>query len=1014
MRRVLADHTRTSGCGTWRNLDGTNGLPGPVLCFHQDDAGALWMGMWGRGIALYDGSAVRTLDERHGLPSDRVWAITTDAVGRIWVGTSRGLARWDGGAFVAPTSIPDDIRKARLFDLAATPDGGLWLASEAGVAFCDEAGHVRPVAIDGLPTAGMLSVAVAPDGDVWVGGEEGAARRHDGAWQVLRHLAGGEVTEVEAIRVDREGRTWIGTASGVVVGDGTDWRRLGVDDGLCHPIVRDIRQDPDGAIWVATMGGVTRIAGSDFQSFRVEDGLVNNQITRIFVDDAGDLWFGSFGGVSQYSQSFRTVTTEDGLAGDDTRAILQDDTGKMWFATLGGLTHFDGEALISYDEADGLPHHRVFAVLLDREGRLWVGTQEGLALYEPESGRFRPFTTADGLVHNRVYCLFEDREGRLWMGTEEGVTWRDPVTGAFHSWTVADGLAGDDTNAFAQDDAGRLWIASESGLTCWDGTSFRRYTRDDGLPDEHVQHLATDAEGALWAATGEGVWYWRDGATRIYTTAEGLAADQVLRIMVDRTGYVWLATWGGVNRFDGEVFQTLTDEDGLASHMVMALYQDRAGSIWLGTTAGITLFRPPPATSPPVAVHAVVADRRYAVDERAEAIAVPASAGLTAIEFGSVNFRTRRGSMLYRTRLSGEEAAGASEVDAWRTTRQRRIEYDRLPPGDYLFEVVAIDRDLNYSMPARLPLRVLRDERDERIDELEQRVQERTTELRERNQALEEALRELREAQNQMIVQEKMAALGNLVAGIAHELNTPLGTVKSAADVSARGLARIREMLDSGKSLEEMQQGPLERVLKALGDNSQATTSAIERLSRIVDSLKIFTHLDRAALEQVDVHEGLDSALTLMEPRFGAGVEVVRDYGELPRLTCYPQELNQVYMSLLLNAQQALPDGRGRVEVRTRPEEGYVRIVIADDGRGIEAERLARIFEPSFASKEGRVAMGMGLSLSYNIVRKHAGTLDIDSEPGRGTTVTMRLPTTGLHRRGPPPRRRTALAGGTP
>ena len=382
---------------------------------------------------------------------------------------------------------------------------------------------------------------------------------------------------------------------------------------------------------------------------------------------------------------------------------------------------------------------------------------------------------------------------------------------------------------------------------------------------------------------------------------------------------------------------------------------------------------------------------------------VPASAGLTVIEYGSVDFKTRPGSMVYRYRLQGFD-------DQWRNTHERRVEYVDLPPRLYTFQVIAIDRDLNYSMPAQLTLTVAPDVRDEKIDELEHRVLQRTHELQERNQKLEETLSELRQTQNQLIVQEKMAALGNLVAGIAHELNTPLGTVKSAADVSARGLARIREALAQDTGLDEAERRQtLERVLKALGDNSKATTEAIERLSRIVGSLKTFTHLDRAEYERVDVHEGLDSALTLMEPRFGPRVAVVREYGQLPPLTCYPQELNQLYMSLLQNACQALDQSSGRIVVRTAAEEGFVTIIIADNGRGIPQERLRHIFEPAFASKEGRVAMGMGLSLSYNIVSKHAGTLEIDSEPGHGTTVTIRLPTTGLQRRGPPPTREATV-----
>lgn len=1003
MRHTLFDHRQVRSRGTWRSLDGTNGLPGPVLCFCQDRGGYLWMGTWGCGVAIYDGNTVSTLGTDDGLAGDRVWAVSEDDHGRKWIGTNSGLSCWDGAAFL-PIKMEEELAGIDVNDLLVGQNGHLWVAHQAGLAVFDDDEGLRAVHVPELPEGELLSLAEDGDGGLWIGSAGGVARIHDGQVEHWTRAEEDALNEVEAVLVDRRGRVWLGTDDGLVMREGDTWRRFGVSDGLSHEIIRALTEGRDGRIWIATMGGVSCLEEDVFMTFGIDDGLVNNQITDVFEDAAGDMWFGSFGGVSQYSQSFTTITAEDGLAGNDMRAIMRAADGQMWFGTLGGLTRYDGETLTSFDAADGLPHHRVFAVLEDRDQRLWVGTETGLALREGD--RFGAITTADGLIDNRVYCLFEDAAGGLWLGTEAGVSRRDPATGAFRNWTTADGLAGDDTNAICQDLAGRIWIGSEEGLTCWDGHTFTTYTAEQGgLPSSHVQSVVVDGEGTVWVATTEGLWSLKEGNVRVYTTADGLASDQVLRLMIDGTGYLWLATWGGVNRFDGEVFQTLTAEDGLATHVVMAMHHDADGTIWFGTVGGLTLFQQPQPTPPPVAVQAVVADRRY--EDLAEGVVVPASAGLTAIEFSSVNFKTRPGSMVHRYRLQGFDKQ-------WRTTHERRVEYVDLPPRQYTFQVIAVDRDLNYSMPASLTLTVAPDTRDEKIDELEQRVQERTHELQERNRALEETLTELRQTQNQMIVQEKMAALGNLVAGIAHELNTPLGTVKSAADVSARGLARIRDVLAGGKSIDAAHGGQtLERVLKALGDNSQATTSAIKRLTRIVDSLKTFTHLDRAEFERVDVHEGLDSALTLMEPRFGAKVEIVRDYGELPPLNCYPQELNQLYMSLLLNACQAFEDDGGRVRVSTRAEEGYVSIVIADDGPGIPAERLARIFEPSFATKDGRVAMGMGLALSYNIVRKHAGTLDIDSEPGRGTTVTIRLPTTGLQRRGPPPvRGATVRTGG--
>ena len=271
-------------------------------------------------------------------------------------------------------------------------------------------------------------------------------------------------------------------------------------------------------------------------------------------------------------------------------------------------------------------------------------------------------------------------------------------------------------------------------------------------------------------------------------------------------------------------------------------------------------------------------------------------------------------------------------------------------------------------------------------------MQERTRELRIKNEELESAVIELQETQNQLIVQEKMAALGNLVAGISHELNSPVGAVKSAADVSARGLAKIGRILASSDDDGE-RAAQVERTLKLLQKNGTATTEAIERLTHILDSLKTFTNLDQADFQHVDVREGIESAITLLEHQFRERISVTRDYGDVPRVYGYPSELNQVYMNVLTNAYQSI-DGNGEIEISTRSDDDHVLVDIKDNGRGISPDRLQAIFEPSFSNKESRVGMGLGLALSLNIMRKHKGDLTIKSELGKGTVATISLPLT--------------------
>jgi len=215
------------------------------------------------------------------------------------------------------------------------------------------------------------------------------------------------------------------------------------------------------------------------------------------------------------------------------------------------------------------------------------------------------------------------------------------------------------------------------------------------------------------------------------TAADGLGANTVATIFEDREGYLWLGTeGGGVSRYDGEMFQTLTRQDGLAGNTVRAIHQDEDGTFWFGTSNGMTRYRPPPPVAPAVFIDSVVAGRRY---EATEEVVAPLSTGLIVFEFHALSYKTRRDAVVYRYRLRGHE-------ESWQTARRRRVEYQDLPLGAYVFEVVAVDRDMVRSEePARVSLRIVPDPKDQQIDELEQRVRERTRELEETHQQLAES-----------------------------------------------------------------------------------------------------------------------------------------------------------------------------------------------------------------------------------------------------------------------------------
>jgi signal transduction histidine kinase/nitroreductase len=261
------------------------------------------------------------------------------------------------------------------------------------------------------------------------------------------------------------------------------------------------------------------------------------------------------------------------------------------------------------------------------------------------------------------------------------------------------------------------------------------------------------------------------------------------------------------------------------------------------------------------------------------------------------------------------------------------------------------------------------------------------SELHAANAALGRAIGELRAAQARLVQHAKMAALGQLVAGVAHEINTPLAAVVNNNEVFLRVFARLHGALDV-QTLGETAQ----RDLRAVEELLVVTRAACERITGIVRTLRTFARLDEADVKAVDLHEGIESTLVLVAHLLKGGITVERRYGELPRVECHPNQVNQVFMNLLVNACQAMGD-TGKLTITTRTLDGdMVEVRIADSGHGIPAEKLARIFDPGFTTKGAHLGTGLGLSIVYQIVEGHGGEIVVESEAGHGAEFIVRLP----------------------
>lgn len=256
---------------------------------------------------------------------------------------------------------------------------------------------------------------------------------------------------------------------------------------------------------------------------------------------------------------------------------------------------------------------------------------------------------------------------------------------------------------------------------------------------------------------------------------------------------------------------------------------------------------------------------------------------------------------------------------------------------------------------------------------------------------LKAANQKLEEGQTQLIQAEKMAALGNLVAGIAHEINTPVGAINSMRDTLKRGMEKLAgEVVPhlSGDGDENRQR--IRASLQEIDRASRVMTASTARVRELVASLRNFARLDEAEWKRVDIHEGIESTLVLVRHKLEGRIALVRDYGRLPQVTCFPGRINQVFLNLLVNAAQAI-EGTGRIAIQTRAEEGEVAVAISDTGKAIAQEALPKIFDLEFAIQSDE-KYTLGLAMCRQIAEEHKGRILVESEAGKGTIFTLVLP----------------------
>jgi signal transduction histidine kinase/ligand-binding sensor domain-containing protein/CheY-like chemotaxis protein len=977
--------------GVWKTYTSFDGLAvDDIRRIHQDAEGVLWLATQA-GLWSFDGERFAEVSVREGLPDNRVHVVHWDRQGRLWVGTAKGIARRDPGGFTAFTDGPAGDQ---VLDLLEDRKGIFWFSTPRGVSRYDGAHFTNFTTRDGLV--------------------------HDHTWNLLE---------------DRDGFLWMATIGGVSRYDGAHFTSFTTRDGLAHNRVSHAAQSRDGTLWFATDGGISWYDGRQFSKLTRRDGLIYDSAFYIYQSADGAFWFATFGGVCRYDgRSFLAFNLRDGLAFNFVNSLHQSADESLWFATLGGLSRYDGGRLATFTRADGLFSDRVMSLYVQGDSLLWVGTDQGVMRWDGK--QFHPLEQESSLRQYSVqgirpglggsvwflansgpwrydgrrlsgffldpsrflenWDLHQDADGALWYTSRMGATRFD---GKDHtSLAGRDGLAQDAT-AIHRDQRGALWFGTLGGLSRYDGEKFTSFTTRDGLADGQVSALGEAPDGALWVGTLGGLSRY-DGQQFVnFTARDGLAHNHVQDLGFAPDSTLWVATRGGVSRYDGTAWMSLDTRDGLPDNKVYALAFGPGGEVWLGTEKGLVRYRP--GTAPPrVQIASVQGDQLYA-----QPAALPSFTADTRLTFQcrAIDFATLPQKRQYRYRIVGHDPD-------WRSpTHSAQFEWTPESAGAYTFEVQAIDRDLNYSAPARLKLTVVplwyrnawivvpggaalaalvmatfvfggryyRHRREAQLLRGQMLEQERQARLR-----LEESNAELRQAR--IAAEQANQAKSVFLANMSHEIRTPLNAVLGYAQI-------LQRKADLGP---ELRQG-LETI-----QNSG------EHLLALVNDVLDLSKIEAGRLERQDVDfdlaallDGLGSMFAIhcqrkhlswrMEWRGPGGDEslpahlgVRGDEGKL----------RQVLINLLSNAVKFTDAGQVVLRVRL-PAESLYTFEVIDTGRGIAPRLQRQIFEPFVQGEEGIRTEGTGLGLA--IARRHVelmgGRLELESAPGQGSRFFFSL-----------------------
>jgi signal transduction histidine kinase/ligand-binding sensor domain-containing protein len=1018
-----------------------------VRCIMEDKEGGIWFGTNGNGASRYDGKCFTSFTTDQGLVGNNVRSLLEARNGAIWFGTDAGASKFDGKRFTSYTTA-QGLAGNNVDCIMQDRAGDLWFGTYGGGASrYDGKLFTNYTAALGLADNKVSSIIQDRVGEIWFGTEEGSVSSYDGKnfknYSKSQGLPGGKV---RSMMQDRTGDIWFCTSNGVCRFDGKGFSSYRTDQGLAGNDVYSISEGIDGEIWFGTFGGgISRYDGKCFKRFTTAQGLAGNLVYSILQDRDGNIWSGTDGGgVSKYDgKTFTNYSTIQGLAGNSIWSIIQDRDGDIWFGGNSEVSRFDGKRFTTFSKNQGLPDYSIWSMIQDKEGCIWFGTDGGGACrYDGKS--FTSYTTSQGLAGNLVMSIIQDRNGNIWFGTNgNGVSKYDGKS--FTNYTTIQGLASNSVYCIIQDRMGNIWIGTEgSGVSRYNGKSFTNYTTSQGLADNAIYAIAEDTfRHIIWFGTNLGLSGFRqnpssnpDSAGYLFenfnkNTGYPVKDPNNNALMLDKSGILW--TGCGDNkliRFDYDAVNKnreplalqiqnikINNENVCWNDLLQRTQKKKTKDSLIVLNEMITTFGKVLSTTVLDSMREKYGDIHFdSVDgfyPIPHGIELPYGDNNLSFDFAAIE-PARPKQVGYQYKLDGYDK------DWSPLNNNTSVTYGNIAEGNYTFNLRAISPYgiwskteyrfsvlppwqrtwLAYTVYLLLFLGLLwsfiyyrsrKLRRENRI--LEEKVSHRTEQLK-------QSLEELKSTQSQLIQSEKMASLGELTAGIAHEIQNPLNFVNNFSEMNKELLAEMNEEIQKGNYDE------VKALAKDVTENEEKINHHGKRADAIVKGMLQHSRTKSGMKEPTDINALAEEYLRLVyyglrakNNSFHAILHTEFD-NAVGRINIIPQDIGKVFLNIYNNSFYAISEKKKKVRegydptvsIITKKINDKVEIKIRDNGNGIPVRLVDKIFQPFFTTKPAGEGTGLGLSLSYDILKAHGGEIKVNTRENEFTEITIYLP----------------------